>query len=163
MTAVSARVTTLGLAALALGCGPSRPQTVGANQATRLTWVARLATTVATGARVNGSVRITPTARPGVSRVMIELAGGAISGAAGTISGRHPWVIQSGNCRELISKELGSRAMYPLLEMDGSGQARINRDMEVVIPADQRYHVAVFASPSQRDVLVACGELAPII
>jgi hypothetical protein len=107
---------------------------------------------VLTGTRIMGDVRITPSAtKRGYSHVELDISGGAIMN-------RHPWTIASGNCTDVGPIDLGSRVDYPLIYLGGDGAQKMTVDLPFQVPPDQRYHVSVFASTADRQV-VSCGEL----
>ncbi len=144
---------------VAAGCTTARGAPSVDPNALGLTWVAHLNPTRnigSTGNRMAGDVRVTPsTTNLNGSHIVLQVTGGALSA-------QHPWVIASGTCTGLIPVDLGGRAMYPPLELRSDGAGKVTADLPIVIPIDQRYHVALFnkASAMADEEMVACGELA---
>ncbi|MGE0158885.1 MAG: hypothetical protein AB7T31_05690 [Gemmatimonadales bacterium] len=89
------------------------------------------------------------------TRVHIEIANAAPGG-------RHPWEIQRGRCGS--SGDLfGSPADYEPIEVNDDGQATMTTEIPMSLPRDGEYSVEVLASPANRDLVVACANLAPPI
>ena len=76
--------------------------------------------------------------------------------------GTHPWQVQRGRCGADLGV-FGSAADYDPLEVGGDGQASETAIIEEPLPATGDYSVTVMASPTNRDLVVACGNLAPPI
>jgi hypothetical protein len=87
------------------------------------------------------------------TRVHIELANAAPGGT-------HPWEIQRGRCGS-DGDLFGSPDDYEPIEVDDDGRATASTDIEMSLPRDGEYSVEVLASPSNRDLVVACANLAP--
>lgn len=76
--------------------------------------------------------------------------------------GEHPWEVRQGRCgsdRGLF----GSSGDYEPLEVGGDGRATASATVQQVLPSSGDYSVSVFAAPTNRDLVVACGNLAPPI
>ena len=115
------------------------------------TLVATLNPTNAMGNRIAGSVRLSPTDRPGELRAEIDLRGGGYQN-------QFPWIVRRGQCGER-GEDIGTPVNYRLIETKGDGMARLTTTVRVVIPEGQTHHVDILASPTQRDVVVSCGVL----
>lgn len=76
--------------------------------------------------------------------------------------GTHPWQVQRGRCGA-DRGVFGSAADYDPLEVGGNGEASATAILEEPLPTSGEYSVAVMASPTNRDLVVACGNLAPPI
>lgn len=74
--------------------------------------------------------------------------------------GTHPWEIQRGQCGE-HGTVLGSSDGYDALDVDEEGRAAAQATLDVAPNPNGTYHVAVLASASNRDLVIACGNLAP--
>lgn len=76
--------------------------------------------------------------------------------------GVHPWMVQRGQC----GAERGIFGMeedYQSLEVGGDGTATATAVVEERLPSTGTYSVAVRASPTNKDLVIACGNLAPPI
>lgn len=74
--------------------------------------------------------------------------------------GTHPWEIQRGRCGER-GTVLGSSDAYDALDVDEDGLATAQTTLDVAPNPNGTYHVVVLASSTNRDLIVACGNLAP--
>jgi hypothetical protein len=146
-----ARVTTAGALAAACLCGTAfaRPAL------SPPTLVATLNATNAAGAnRIFGNVKLTPSG-DGEYRVDLSIRNG------GGAQNKYPWIIRSGQCGESASTEVGNPVAYRMLETTGDGTARnVNAKIKLEIP-DGVHRVDVLKSPTEREVVVACGVLSP--
>jgi hypothetical protein len=138
-------------------CSRARQQQAGtAAGSIPMSWVVRLVPTVATGTRILGDARVSPSTKPGHVHVSLDIAGGAISN-------RHPWAIVSGACNEINGIEVGGRAAYVPIELGTDGSKRMEVDVPVTLNMDRRYHIALYANATtDRNLVVSCGELRPI-
>ena len=102
--------------------------------------------------RLTGSIVLTPT-DPGTYRVEMTLRGGPLSKQL-------PWVIRPGSCGDATpNSELGSRSAYGPIQTHADGSATVNTTLHIELPPNQQFHIDILASPSQRDVISACGAL----
>jgi hypothetical protein len=146
---------TLATLSLLLACG-------GGNEAVRLDPgtedVNRWRATMSSPPQLSGAVQIDGTAwmtdsGDGGTRLNIELRNAAPGGI-------HPWLVQYGRCgadRGIF----GSMSDYQALEVGRDGTASATTVIEEPLPEDGSYSVAVLASPTNRDLVIACGNLAP--
>lgn len=113
---------------------------------------ANVVSTGSTTSRLSGTIILTPT-DPGTYRVEMTLRGGPLSKQL-------PWVIRPGSCGDATpNSELGSRSAYGPIQTHADGSATVNTSLHVDMPSSQQFHVDIMASPSQRDVIAACGAL----
>jgi hypothetical protein len=113
---------------------------------------ANVVSTGATTSRISGTIILTPT-DPTTYRVEMTLRGGPLSKQL-------PWVIRPGSCGDATpNSELGSRSAYGPIQTHADGSATVNTTLHIELPPNQQFHVDIMASPSQRDVISACGAL----
>ena len=145
------RFTTSGTLAAAWLCGiafvrpvPSAP-----------TLVATLNATNQAGTnRIFGNVKLTPSG-DGEYRLDMSIRNG------GGPQNKYPWIIRSGQCGESAGTEVGNPVAYRMLETTGDGTARIvNAKMKLDIP-EGVHRVDILKSPTDREIVVACGVLSP--
>ena len=115
------------------------------------TLVATLNPMNASGNRISGSVRLSPTEQPGELRAEIEIRGG-------NYQNQFPWVVRRGQCGER-GEDLGTPVNYRLIETKADGMARLNTTLRLTIPDGQTHHVDILAGPTQRGLVVSCGVL----
>ena len=148
-------------AALLFACGPraatvtTAPASAGSPAATMLgpSYVATLLSTTQSVNRITGKMRLVPTAKAGEMTAEVDIRGGAYQNKYG-------WVIRSGRCGEQ-GQDLGTSMSYRVIETRADGMAQVKLPVSVTIPTDRVYHVAVFASPTNRNQIVSCGVLSP--
>lgn len=85
--------------------------------------------------------------------VMVELRNAAPGGA-------HPWEMRRGRCGE-PGTMLGSSNNYRVLQVGNDGTALSESTLYIRPNPDASYHVRVLASAANRDLIIACGNLAP--
>lgn len=73
--------------------------------------------------------------------------------------GRHPWSVQRGR-RGDQGALFGSYEDYTPVEIGDDGGATVNANVPFTLPREGEYSVHLLASPSNRDLVVACGNLA---
>lgn len=113
---------------------------------------ANVVSTGSTTSRLSGTITLTPT-DASTYRVEMTLRGGPNNKQL-------PWVIRPGSCGDATpNSELGSRSAYGPIQTHADGSATVNTTLHVSLPANQQFHVDIMASPSQRDVISACGML----
>jgi hypothetical protein len=146
---------------LLAGCATSGSSASGASQASApaanavipgYTLVATLNPMNASGNRVSGTVRLSPTDRAGELRAEIDIRGGGYQS-------QFPWVVRKGQCGER-GEDLGTPVNYRLIETKADGMGRLNAVVRLTIPEGQTHHVAVLASPTQRGLVISCGVLS---
>ncbi|HET7585546.1 MAG TPA: hypothetical protein VFK13_11600 [Gemmatimonadaceae bacterium] len=74
--------------------------------------------------------------------------------------GQHPWHVHRGTCGS-DQGILGDANAYPILRVNGDGEASATVDLDVPVPTSGDYFVNVHAAPSNLGTVVACGNLAP--
>jgi hypothetical protein len=74
--------------------------------------------------------------------------------------GTHPWLVQRGRCGAERGV-FGAAADYGQHEVGADGRAGETAIIEQPLPTNGEYSIAVMASPTNRDLVVACGNLAP--
>jgi len=87
------------------------------------------------------------------TRVRIEIENAAPGGT-------HPWEVQRGRCGS-EGDLFGSPDDYEPIEIDDDGQAAVTAELDMSLPRDGEYSVEVLASAANRDLVVACANLAP--
>jgi hypothetical protein len=113
---------------------------------------ANVVSTGATTSRLSGTIILTPT-DPTTYRVEMTLRGGPLSKQL-------PWVIRPGSCGDATpNSELGSRSAYGPIQTHADGSATVNTTLHIELASNQQFHIDIMASPSQRDVISACGAL----
>lgn len=149
-----ASVTLLVAACNPLSRGPAvRLSEEGAERSQR--WQADISSPQSlTGAvQMDGSAWMGPGENEGATEVSIEIENAAPGGV-------HPWEVHRGRCG---SDEglLGERDSYQALRIEDDGTASATADLSTPLPESGAYYVAIFASATNRDLMVACGNLAP--
>jgi hypothetical protein len=89
------------------------------------------------------------------TRVHIELANASPGGT-------HPWAVQRGRCGA-SGALFGTPGEYEPIEVNDDGRASVTADIPMILPRDGEYSVEVLASPTNRELVVACANLAPPI
>lgn len=108
---------------------------------------------------LSGAVEMTGTAWMGRDEDRGEtLASVTIRNAAP--SGRHPWAVHEGRCGA-DRGVYGSADDLELLEVDDDGRASSTGRIGAEMRDSGDYFVAVYASPTNRQLVVACANLAP--
>ena len=105
--------------------------------------------------QIGGTAWMATADRTNETRVHIEIANAAPGGT-------HPWVVQRGRCGA-EGDLFGSADDYEPIEIDRDGQATVTTEVAMSLPRDGEYSVEVLASPENRDLVVACANLAPPI
>ena len=104
--------------------------------------------------QMNGSASMAPTTNGNSTHVEIDLANASPGGV-------HPWALHRGQCGAgMDDGVLGSRDAFEPLEVGSDGKAHRTASVETITPRTGRYFVQVSASMENRDVVVACGNLA---
>ena len=114
---------------------------------------------VMTPASLAGAVQIAGTAwmasgeNPNETRVRIEIENASPGGT-------HPWQVQRGRCGA-AGTLFGSPADYEPIEVDDDGQGTSDAEIDVAFPRTGDFSVEVLASATNRQLVVACSNLAP--
>lgn len=77
-----------------------------------------------------------------------------------TPGGVHPWEARRGRCGSSWGV-LGDSTAYERLEVSNQGRASASATVNEPFPETGEYSVAILASPSNRELVVACANLAP--
>ena len=118
-------------------------------------WNAVLATpsSLAGALQINGTGYIARGDSPSASKVVIHTSNA-------TQGGGHPWQARTGNCGS-DSPVFGDPAKYSNLKVDKDGTAQASAELDVPFPTSGQYSLVIFASPSNMNTIIACGNLAP--
>lgn len=103
--------------------------------------------------QMDGTAWMATGAETNQTRVHIEIANAAPGGT-------HPWEVQRGRCG-MEGDLFGSPDDYEPIEIDRDGEATVTTEIPMSLPRDGEYSVEVLASESNRDLVVACANLAP--
>ena len=103
--------------------------------------------------QMGGTAWMAPGEENNETRVHIEIANAAPGGT-------HPWEVQRGLCGA-DGDMFGSADDYEPIEIGNDGQASETAELDISLPRDGEYSVEVLASPTNRDLVVACANLAP--
>ncbi|HET9949255.1 MAG TPA: hypothetical protein VFQ22_10065 [Longimicrobiales bacterium] len=110
-------------------------------------------------AELDGAVEMQGTAwmaageSPNQTQVVVELQNAAPGGL-------HPWEIREGRCGE-TSHPFGNASNFEALEIGRDGSAAVRATVDAPLPDTGQYSIVVLASATNRDLVVACGNLAP--
>ena len=150
-------VTPLVCLALAVACGGNQAVRISQSEERPGTqWQG----TVSSPPDLDGVVEMTGTAwmaeaQEGDSATVVEVA---IQNAAP--GGVHPWEVRRGQCGSGRAA-FGESASYEPMEVENDGRASSSATVNEPFPQTGEYSVAILASPSNRDLIVACANLAP--
>ena len=87
------------------------------------------------------------------TRVHVEIENAAPGGT-------HPWQVQRGRCGSAGSL-FGSPADFEPIEVEDDGQGTADAEIDMVFPRNGDYSVEILASATNRQLVVACANLAP--
>lgn len=153
------QVVILAAALLVASCGPfsrSQPVRVGAGEEDRSSrWQASISSpqTLVGAVEMEGSAWMGPGENDSSTRVTVEVENASPGGV-------HPWEVREGRCGE-NDEIFGSRGDYEPLEVGNDGRGTSSATLSEELPESGSYSVAIFAAPGNRDLIVACGNLAP--
>lgn len=74
--------------------------------------------------------------------------------------GVHPWEVRRGACGSNWGM-LGDSAAYEPLEVENNGRASASATLGEPVPRSGEYSVAILASSTNEELIVACANLAP--
>lgn len=145
---------TLGLA---LACG--------GNQAVRLSETddlpaARWQGTVSSPPTLDGAVEMAGTAWMAEAEEADSATQVTVSIRNATPGGVHPWEVRRGQCGSGRGS-FGDSATFEPLEVGDDGRASASVMVSEPLPDSGEHSVAILASPSNMDLIVACANLAP--
>ena len=103
--------------------------------------------------RNNSNVRGTASVHSALAASVVRIA---ISGAAA--NAHHPWHVHRGTC-DSGGAIVGDPSAYAALHVGSDGTASANSTIGTAINDDEKYHVNVHRSPTQLEVIIACGNL----
>jgi hypothetical protein len=151
-------LTALATIGLLAACNPfAHKQRVGqidpqnANSSTQ--WNGTLTTT----GGMSGAIDVHGTASLGGNGPGRSLAIVTISNAAP--NGVHPWEVYRGQCGN-DGDLVGAFSAYPPLTVGDDGRATARAKLQAELPVSGDFHVNVNASSTNRETVVACGNLA---
>jgi hypothetical protein len=153
------RSITLLAAALTLGaCSAPQPKPVDEVSTGDVNLNSRWHATVASPAdlagavQMNGSASMAPGVKQETTQVVLKLGNTSPGGV-------HPWAIHRGQCGA-DEGVFGALDNYAPLHVGSDGTGESSATVALTTPATGSYFVSVQASPGNRDLTVACGNLA---
>ncbi len=122
---------------------------------TSMRWNATLNSPSSLGGAVDiqGSAWMLPSAGGDGTSARVDLQNAAPGGA-------HPWDVRRGRCGE-GGTVLGTSDNYGVLQVGDEGSASSETTLDIRPNPNASYHVRVLASTTNRDLIIACGNLAP--
>lgn len=105
--------------------------------------------------QMTGSAWMAPLPGSSETQVSVTLENAAPGGV-------HPWAVHTGRCGS-DRGIFGSSSDLEPLEVDDDGEASATGTLSVQPTASQDYFISILASPSNRQLVVACANLAPPI
>lgn len=102
---------------------------------------------------ISGTAWMAPGEERGTTRAAIRIQNA-------TPGGVHPWEVHRGRCGS-DAGVMGSQGHYEPLEVNDDGLAEAAVTLPVRPPEEGDYFVVIYASPNNRDLTIACGNLAP--
>jgi len=153
------RSLTLGAAVLALSaCSLIHPkpavQESGSDVNLNTSWHAHIAspTELAGAVQMTGSASMAPGTKRGTTDIVMKLGNTSPGGV-------HPWALHRGQCG-VDEGVFGVAADYAPLNVGSDGTATSSATVALDTPTTGSYFVSVQASPENRTLIVACGNLA---
>lgn len=149
------------LAVLAVAaCNPFRGepavQVGSADPMLHTRWHAHIASpaSLAGAVQMQGTATMGSTADGAGTIVTIDLANAAPGG-------EHPWEVRSGRCGATSGAVFGSSDAYERLEVASDGHAEASATIPQRTPERGDHSVIIYASETNRSMVVACGNFAP--
>ncbi len=146
-------------AALTLGaCSVLQPKPVDEVSADDVNLNSRWHATIASPAdlagvvQINGSASMAPGVKQETTQVVLKVGNTSPGGV-------HPWAIHRGQCGA-DEGVFGALENYPPLHVSADGTGESSATLALTTPATGSYFVSVQASPVNRELTVACGNLA---
>lgn len=102
---------------------------------------------------ISGTAWMGPGDEQGTTRASVRIRNAAPGGV-------HPWEVHRGRCGS-DAGVLGAQEHYTPLRVDDEGRAEATAELPIRPPGEGDYFVVLYASPNNRDLAVACGNLAP--
>jgi hypothetical protein len=117
-------------------------------------WHARIASPadLAGAIQVSGSASMAPGTKRGTTEIVLRLANTAPGGV-------HPWAVHIGQCGA-DEGVFGAFDNYSPLRVGSNGTGMSSATVALNTPTRGRYFVSIQASPANRELTVACGNLA---
>lgn len=156
----------IGLAAMASAVVLVVASCFGGNQAVRVSpeggeganrWQATLSSprSLAGAVDISGTAWMGPGEDEGTTHAAVRIQNA-------TPGGVHPWEVHRGRCGS-DAGTVGSQEDYEPLEVsdEGLAEAAVTLPVRPPPPGEGDYFVVILASPSNRDLTIACGNLAP--
>ena len=118
-------------------------------------WNATLASpsALAGAVQMKGSAAMTPGSNSSNTDISIDLSNASPGGV-------HPWQLRRGQCG-MDDGVFGSSDSYKTISIGDDGRGSATASVQMTTPTSGNYFVAVSASDSNRETVVACGNLAP--
>jgi len=88
----------------------------------------------------------------------VAASGARISIKGAAAGAEHPWHVHTGSCGS-GGGIVGSASAYPVLKVGDGGEASAVATLGIALDENSKYHVNVHRSPTEMNVIVACGEL----
>ena len=153
-TSLLLTVSTLALAA----CNPFHRDPVtevtrDVNLNTR--WSATLVTptSLAGAVQMKGSATMQPGENSGITEFALRIDNA-------TPGGRHPWQVHRGQCGA-DEGLVGAANAFGTVNIDDDGRGKASGSIRMTTPTLGNYFVTVSASPTNSEMVLACGNLAP--
>jgi hypothetical protein len=102
--------------------------------------------------QMNGSASMAPGVKRGTTQVVLRLGNTSPGGV-------HPWAVHRGQCGA-DEGVFGALDTYSPLHVGANGTGESSAIVTLATPATGSYFVSVQASDANRDLTVACGNLA---
>jgi hypothetical protein len=102
--------------------------------------------------QMTGSASMAPGVKRGTTQVVLNLGNTSPGGV-------HPWAIHLGQCNS-DEGVFGDLQNYPPLHVSSKGTGLSSATVAVNTPISGSYFVSVQASPANRELTIACGNLA---
>jgi hypothetical protein len=78
-----------------------------------------------------------------------------------TPGGLHPWEVHRGHCGQSDLGIFGVLDSYKPVKIGGDGRGMASVVMEIPTPTNGEFFVLLHASPTNRETVIGCGNLAP--
>ena len=115
--------------------------------------------TLSTPSGMTGAVDVDGIASLAATGASTSLVTVSITNAAP--NGAHPWHLYQGQCGDAGATIVASGTAYPPLNVDKYGKATAAATLPMALPTSGSYFVAVNASETNMQTVLACGNLAP--
>ncbi len=150
------RIAGLGALALTAACNPfHRSVQVSKDINYNQRWHGTLTSPgfLAGAVQITGSASMAPGTDGSKTTVMVTVSNA-------TPGGMHPWEVHKGQCG-MDQGIFGSLENYKAVKIGSNGQGDASTVLEIATPTYGNYFVLLHASPTNRETVVGCGNLAP--